>query len=322
MNTPIHRRRLLAGSLAATLLPARFASGAPASPSAVGISAQEQGTDWEAVAQALGKPGQLMEGDVFRVGMPRSDLDVTVRDVALEPAFALGSYAAFKQVGPTAADTMAMGDLVLLDAELNGVMSGLFEAGLSVTGVHNHLNEITPHVMYMHYMGMGEPVALAQGLAQALSASATPLGEVPSGTPAAAATPTTELPTSEIEETLGHAAKVVNGGVVQVSAPRAEPITDGDVELLPTMGVATVLNFQSVGGGQAAVTGDFLLLAAEVNPVAQALRGNGIEVHALHNHHLTEEPRYFYMHFFASGDPPVLAAGLRAALDQTNSKPA
>src|SRR5215207_8580181 len=254
MNTRLHRRGFLLGSVAALAASQFTVQAAPP------VRVQEQNTDWQAVEQALGKTGQLMEGDVFRIGMPRTDLQVTVRDVPIVPAFALGSYAAFKQVGPTASDTMVMGDLVLLDAEVNPVMSGLFAAGLSITGIHNHLNEMAPHVMYMHYMGTGDPVALATGLAQALSASATPLGEAPSGTPRPAATPTTELPTTQIEEALGRTAKIANGGVVQFTVPRAEAITEEDVELLPAQGIATVLNVQPIAGGQAAIAGDFVLM--------------------------------------------------------------
>jgi hypothetical protein len=217
-----------------------------------------------------------MEGDIFRIGMPRTDLHVTVRDVPIVPAFALGSYAAFKQVGPHASDTMVMGDLVLLDAEINPVMSGLFDAGLAITGVHNHLNEITPHLMYMHYMGQGEAIDLAQKLRQALAASATPLGQQGAATPQAAATPTTELPAARLEELLDRKGKVAAGGVVQFSVPRAETIREGDLELVPALGVATVLNFQPISGGGAATTGDFVMVADEVNLVAQALRDNGI----------------------------------------------
>src|SRR5262245_52589724 len=129
--------------------------------------------DWKAVEQALGKSGQLQPGDVFRIGMPRSDLTVTVKGVPVKAGFALGSYAAFKQVGDQA---MVMGDLVLLDQEVPGVMSGLLAGGIEITGVHNHLNEIAPHVMYMHYEGHGEAVQLATALHRALSASGTPFG--------------------------------------------------------------------------------------------------------------------------------------------------
>src|SRR5215211_6855248 len=128
--------------------------------------ADPQAVDWDVVAQALGKPGQLMPGDVYRVGMPRTDLNVTVEGVTVKPGFALGSYAAFKQMGDEA---MVMGDLVLLDEEVPEVMSGLFNGGMQVTAVHNHLNQVSPHVLYMHYAGHGDAVQLATALHQALA---------------------------------------------------------------------------------------------------------------------------------------------------------
>src|SRR5262245_39657617 len=270
--------------------------------------------DWKAVEQALGKPGQIQAGDVFRVGMPRTDLTVTVKGVPVKPGFALGSYAAFRQVGDQA---MVMGDLVLLDQEVPAVMSGLFSGGLDVTAVHNHLNEMSPHVMYMHYEGHGDAVQLAKALRQALSASATPLGG-PAPAPPASAGPT--LDTKQLEQTLGRTGRDIGGGVFQVTVPRAEPITGMGVPLLPAMGVVTVLNFQPTGDGKAAITGDFVLIDKEVNAVARTLRQHGIDVTALHNHGLLDTPRLFYMHFWANDDPVKLAQGLKAALDQTNSR--
>jgi hypothetical protein len=318
VNLSFPRRTLLAGALGGALASPRLGGRAAPQPSKhLSARPSRQDADWQPVAEALGATGQLMDGGVFRIGMPRTDLTVMVRDVTLVPTFALGSYAAFAPMGDQA---MVMGDLVLLDEEVNPVLSGLFQNGLSVTGIHNHLNEMTPHVMYIHYMGMGDPIQLAQGIRRALAASATPLGQASAGTPAAAATPTTDLPIDQIGQTLGREAKIAKGGVVQISVPRAEPITDNGMELLPTTGVTTALNFQPLGDGRAAITGDFVLIAAEVNPVAQALQAAGIEVTALHNHHLGEDPRLFYMHFFATGDPTELAQGLRAAVDKTNSK--
>ena len=270
--------------------------------------------DWKAVEQALGKSGQVQAGDVYRVGMPRTDLAVTVRGVPVKAGFALGSYAAFKQVGDHA---MVMGDLVLLDQEVPAVMSGLFAGGLEVTAVHNHLNDMAPHVMYMHYEGHGDAVQLAKALRQALSASATPLG--PAGAaPAASGGPT--LDTKQIEQALGRSGRDIGGGVFQVTAPRAEAITEMGVPLLPAMGVVTVMNFQPTADGKAAITGDFVLLDKEVNPVARALRQHGIDVTALHNHALQDTPRLFYMHFWGTDDAAKLAQGLKAALDQTNSQ--
>jgi hypothetical protein len=278
-------------------------------PAAVPAAAQP---DWKAVEQALGKSGQLQAGDVFRIGMPRTDLNVTVKGVPVRAGFALGSYAAFKQAGDHA---MVMGDLVLLDAEVPAVMSGLFANGLEVTAVHNHLNEMSPHVMYMHYEGHGEAVQLAKGLRQALSASATPFG---SGSASVAAGPTLDAKT--IEQALGRQGRDVGAGVFQVTVPRSESISAMGEPLLPAMGVATVMNFQPTGDGKAAITGDFVLLDKEVNPVARALRQHGIDVTAIHNHGLADTPRLFYMHFWANDDPAKLARGLKAALDQTNSQ--
>ena len=273
--------------------------------------------DWKAVEQALGKAGQLQPGDVFRVGMPRTDLNVTVKGVPVKAGFALGSYAAFKQVGDHA---MVMGDLVLLDAEVPAVMSGLFANGLDVTAVHNHLNDMSPHVMYMHYEGRGDAVQLAKGLRGALSASATPLASGPAPSAAAPTATAPALDSKQIEQVLGRQGRDVGGGVFQLTAPRAEAITEMGHPLLPAMGVVTVMNFQPTGDGRAAITGDFVLVDREVNSVARALRQNGIEVTAIHNHGLFDTPRLFYMHFWANDDPTKLAQGLKAALDLTNSQ--
>jgi hypothetical protein len=269
--------------------------------------------DWKAVEQALGKSGQLQTGDVFRIGMPRTDLTVTVKGVPVKAPFALGSYAAFKQIGSQA---MVMGDLVLLDQEVPPVMSGLFAGGLEVTAVHNHLNEMSPHVMYMHYEGHGDAVQLAKALRQALSASGTPFGASAPSAPATAP----GLDPKQIEQALGRGGRDIGGGVFQVTVPRAEAITEMGHPLLPAMGVTTVLNFQPTVDGKAAITGDFVLIDKEVNPVAQTLLRNGIDVTAIHNHGLMDMPRLFYMHFWATDDPAKLARGLKAALDQTNSQ--
>ena len=271
--------------------------------------------DWKAVEQALGKPGQLMPGDVFRIAMPRTDLKVKVQGVDVKPGFALGSYAAFKKMG---ADAMVMGDLVLLDEEVQNVMAGLLAKGIAITAIHNHLNEMSPHVMYMHYSGHGDAVQLATALHDALSASATPLGPTAAAPSAAATGPAIDQ--KQVEAALGRTGRV-NNGILQVGVGRAEKITEGGaMELLPAMGVSTALNFQPTGDGKAAITGDFVLIDREVNAVAKALRANGIQVTALHNHGLDDSPRLFYMHFWANDDAVKLARGLKAALDLTNSK--
>jgi len=268
--------------------------------------------DWKAVEQALGQTGQLQLGDVFRIGMPRTDLAVTVRGIPVKAGFALGSYAAFRQAGDRA---MVMGDLALLDQEVPAVMSRLFDGGLEVTAVHNHLNEMSPHVMYVHYEGHGDAIQMARALRQALSASGTPLGGPPTSPAPAGAT----LDTKQIEQALGRQGRDIGGGVFQVTVARAETITAMGQPLLPAMGVVTVMNFQPTADGKAAITGDFVLVDKEVNVVARTLRQHGIDVTAIHNHGLMDSPRPFYMHFWANDDPAKLALGLKAALDQTNS---
>jgi hypothetical protein len=279
-------------------------------------SPRNQEVDWSAVEQALGRSGQMMAGDVFRIGMPRTDLKVTVENVPVQAGFALGSYAAFKQYDDGA---MVMGDLVLLDQEVNGVMSGLFDHGFQVTAVHNHLNNMSPHVLYMHYEGHGDPIDLATGLHEALSASATPLS--PASPPPPAAPPSgPQLDTGMLDDILGYSGRV-NGSIAQYGIARSETIVEMGHELVPAQGVSTAINFQPTGPATAAITGDFVMLENEVNSVASTLRANGIEVTAVHQHHLAEQPRLFYMHFWANGDPSSLAQGLRAALDQTGSVP-
>jgi hypothetical protein len=270
--------------------------------------------DWKAVEQAIGKAGSIMPGGVYRVGLPRTDLTVTVQGIRVEPAFALGSYAAFKAIGDEA---MVMGDLVLRDEEVAPVMTRLLQGGLNVTAVHNHLNEMSPHVMYMHYGGHGDAVRLATAIHEALAASGTPLTTPPPASPAAGGP---SFDPKQIESIMGHPGTLLNPRVFQVGVPRAETITEGGEELPPAMGVGMPFNFQDLGNGQAAITGDFVLIADEVNPVARALRANGIEVTALHNHALGDQPRLFYMHFWAHDDALKLARGLRAGLDLTNSR--
>ena len=272
--------------------------------------------DWKAVERELGKSGQIQPGEVFRIGMPRTDLAVTVRGVPVKAGFALGSYAAFKQFGD---QTMVMGDLVLLDQEVPAVMSGLLSVGLEVTAVHNHLNDMSPHVMYMHYEGHGDAVQMAKALRQALSVSGTPLGGAGAASPVAAGP---GLDTKQIEQVLGRSGREIGGGVFQITVPRAEAITAMGWPLLSAMGVTTVMNFQPTADGKAAITGDFVLVDKEVNPVALTLRQHGIDVTALHNHGLQDTPRLFYMHFWANDDPVKLAQGLKAALELTNSKKA
>lgn len=274
------------------------------------IAQQSAASDWKAVEEAMGRPGQVT-GEVIRFAMPRKDLQVTLDGVAIKPGLALGSWAAFQRSGGTA---MVMGDLVLLEEELSPVMRKLQEAGVSVSAVHNHLVREQPHVVYMHLESQGDAVKMARAIHDAVALTKTP---GPDAAPAAAQDPGVDQ--KQIEAALGRSGKV-NGGILQFSAPRAEAITDHGMAVPPSMGDATAINFQATGGGKAAITGDFVLTGTEVNPVMKALRDNGIEVTAVHSHMLMEEPRLFFMHFWANDDAVKLAKGLRVALDLTNAK--
>jgi hypothetical protein len=265
--------------------------------------------DWSPVAQALGRSGAQLPGGVYRVGLGRSDLKVTLDGVQIKPTLALGSYLAFQKTGSMG---MVMGDLVLLHEEVNPVMKKLVEGGIEITALHNHLLRSSPATMYMHFLGRGDPVELAAVLRTALAASKTPMAAAPAGSP-----PPLDLDTAAIDRTLG-AKGSVNGGVYGFNLPRAEPIMEDGMTIPVGMGSGIVINFQPTGGGKAAITGDFVLIAREVNPVLKALREGGIEVTALHSHMLDEQPRLFFMHFWANDDAGKLAATLKAALSKVN----
>src|SRR5829696_6905941 len=282
-----------------------------ASGAAAPTPAQSPKQDWTPVDRAIGRAGSMQPGDVQKYSFPRTDLRVSAAGVAVKPALALGSWVAFKAIGSGAGRTMAMGDLVLLESEVAPVMSKLQSLGIEQTALHNHLQHETPAVMYLHVQAQGDPVKIAEAVRAALALTRTPGG--PQAATAAGAG--FELDTARLASGLGHAGKVT-GGVYQVSVPRAEPVRMAGMEIPPSMGLATALNFQPTDRGKAAITGDFVLTADEVNPVIKALQANGIEVTALHNHMLADEPRLFFMHFWANDDVGKLAKGLRAALDQ------
>jgi hypothetical protein len=275
-------------------------------------SASAAEIDWSKLDHALGKKGSDQPGGVHKYGLPRSDLKVTVDGVAIKPALALGSWLAFQ---PTADGAMFMGDLVLTDTEISPVMQRLIEGGVEITAVHNHLLRTSVPVFYMHVGGHGDPVKLAETLHAGLALSKTPFGQAsPSQTPAPV-----ELDTAAIEKTLGYKG-TANGGVYQFSIPRAEAVSEGGMAVPASMGTATALNFQPTGGGKAAITGDFVLLGSEVNPILKTLRQHGIEVTALHSHMIDDAPHLFFMHFWANADAQRLAQGLRAAVDLANLK--
>jgi hypothetical protein len=227
-------------------------------------------SDWKQVEDAMGHPGQAQPGDVIRFGMPRKDLHVVLNGVEVKAGLALGSWAAFKRHG---SESMVMGDLVLTEDEVEPVMMKLQEGGIQESALHNHLLGESPHVMYMHIASHGNPVETAKAIREALALTKTP---APDASPAAQTPTELGFDQKQVEQIIGHAGKV-NGGILQIGVPRAETITDSGIAVPPSMGVATALNFQPTGSGKAAITGDFVLLGAEVNPVSRLCGKTGLQ---------------------------------------------
>ncbi len=281
--------------------------------SALAQQAQPKPTpqEWKAVEGAMNRSGEVQADGALKFSMPRKDLKVTAAGTAVQAGFALGSWAAFDKPG---SQSMLMGDLVLTEDEVGPVMQKLLAGGVQVTALHNHLLHETPRVMYMHIGGMGDAVKLAQTVSAAVALTKTP--------PAGGAAPAEEklgIDQAQIEQALGQKGKV-KGGILQFSVPRASKPTMHGAAIPNSMGVVQAINFQPTSGGKAAITGDFVLVAAEVNPVMRALRDHGIQVTALHSHMLEEQPRLFFMHFWGNDDAAKLAAGLRTALDKIDLK--
>jgi hypothetical protein len=260
-----------------------------------------------ALNNVFGKKGTVT-GNVYKISFPRSDLKVKVGDFAVAPGLALGTWVGIINTGGHA---MMMGDLVLLDAEVPKVINRLMEENLEVTAIHNHLINETPAIKYVHYHGEGNATELAQKIKAVLQVTAMPL------TASSTQTQTQTPDWNKVTAILGTGKQ--NGMLLSYTFPRDEKTMESGMEMPPSMGMATSINFQ-MNGNNAAITGDFVLLADEVNPVVRALTENGITPTAIHSHMLHDQPRLFMMHFWAIDNPGKLARGLKAALDKTNSK--
>lgn len=276
-------------------------------------AAEGQGGGWDRVDKVFGQVGKDLPGDVHRYGWPRSDLHVTVGGVTVEPGLALGAWAGFKRTG-TGDEAVTMGDLVLLEPEVEPVLGELEAGGFDILAIHNHLIGETPRVVYVHFHGRGDPATLAKTLKAALAKTKTP----PPGKVPAKPTAAQEETFQKLQEALGHKG-TMSGTVLQVGVPRAEPIQDGGMEVPPSMSMNNPMNFQTVGA-RVATTGDFVLIADEVNPVLRELHAHGIQVTALHSHMLRETPRLFFLHFWGVGTPEKIGGGLKAALSKVATK--
>ena len=277
-----------------------------------------QQNDWSSVEKIFGKKGTVQD-NVFKIGYPRSDLKIKIGDFAVAPGFALGSWIGFINTSKRMnmqdheADmsnkAMMMGDLVLLDTEVPGVLKKLVEVNLKITAIHNHLINESPNVKYVHFSGSGDRVKLAEAIKSVLAVTGTPL--TPPQPPAQ-----TNIDWSKVEAILGTTGKH-NGILLQYSFARKEKLKESGMVMPPYIGMATAINFQKEGD-KAAITGDFVLLADEINPAIKILIDNGITPTALHNHMIHDEPRLFMMHFWAIDDPEKLAKALQQVLTTTN----
>ena len=265
--------------------------------------------DWKKVDAALGKTAAV-SGEVHRYGLPRSDLHVALDGVAIKPALALGGWVAF---APVHGEAMVMGDLVLLETEITPVMTKLLDGGLDITAIHNHILRASPATFYMHVGGHGDPEKMAAVIRSALSASKTPF-DPPSTT--AGPAPAVDLDTAKLDQIMG-VKGTASGGVYQFGVPRRDPSTENGMQVNTPLGGANAINFQPTGNGKAAITGDFLVTGNEVNPLIRALRAGDIEVTAIHSHMLDEQPRMFFIHFWANDDAQKLARNVRMALETT-----
>jgi hypothetical protein len=276
------------------------------------LSAQQN--NWTEIERVFGRKGSAKD-DVFKITFPRYDIKLKIGDFMVEPEIAMTSWIGFIKPGKDAMgmdrNTMVMGDIVVLDQETGPVMAKFVALGLNVTAVHNHLVGEFPAIKYVHFSGMGDAVKLAESLKSILEVTSTPLNAPP-------IQDIKDKPDwSRVMAIIGNSGHQ-NGKFLQYGFPRKDKLTDNGIDLSPYAGMSTGINFQ-MDGNRAGVTGDFVLLADEVNPVVKALTENGITVTAIHNHMLYDNPRLFMLHFWGVNDPEKLAKGLKAALDKTNS---
>lgn len=268
------------------------------------------------VDEIFGLTGKSLPSDVQKYSWPRSDLKVTLDGVSIQTGLAFGSWGAFHKADTTG-QTMVMGDLVLLPSEVGSVVDQLQAGGIDILAIHNHLTGEIPEVVYLHYEGHGAPEDLAKALKAALEKTKTPI-QTPAAKPAAELTPVEAKSFDAIQTILGQKGNMV-GTVLQIGVPRKDKIEDGGMEIPPSMGMSNSMNFQ-LAGDRIAATGDFVLVADEVNPVIKELQSHGIRVTALHTHMLHDSPHLFFMHFWALDSPEKVAEGLKAALSKVSTK--
>jgi hypothetical protein len=267
-----------------------------------------------AIETAIGAKGIELPDGVFMISLPRDDITVRVGNVTLSPAMALDSWVAFANMGHGA---MMMGDLVLTADEMWPVQDHLQRDGINISAIHNTLIGELPQVYDLHISSDGDPVRIAGAVRAAIASARVPYNESAIYGGSSASLPYS-LDVGGIDRIIGTSG-MPEDGVLLYRVPRAENVTENGVAIPASFDVASVLKFQPLPDNRAALVGEFVLTGPEVNPVISALNDNGILVTATHTHMLSEEPRLFYLHIWATGDQTQLARGLRVALDRTNS---
>jgi len=295
---------------------------AGATVGAAAVSAQDMPADYAAVLKDLGKTGDFRDG-VLKVNLPRTDLKVTINQRPAPTPFGFGGWVALTK-GDHEMDVL-MGDLVLLENEVNPVMSAILQNGLDVTALHNHFFWEQPHIFYMHVHGTGTAADLTKRIKpavdiidQAVKAAAPPAAAAPA---APAAAPAAALDTAALAKIIGQQGEQ-NGPVYKITIGRSDiDLREHGAKINARMGLNTWAAFAG-SDADAMVAGDVAMLEGEVTPVLKALRAGGLNVVAIHHHMTDARPVVIFLHYYGTGPAPQLAKGVRAAIDLLGKAPA
>lgn len=277
-------------------------------------TAQEMPPAYKDVLTTLGRQGDFKD-NVLKINIPRSDLQVTVANVATPTPFGFGGWIAMTK--GTGGKEVMMGDLVLTQEQVNPVLSALLDNGLEVTALHNHFFWEEPRLFFMHVRGSGSAADLAREVKPALDLVMKAPGPTPAAAPAAQ--PPAGLDTAKLATIAGHDGEQ-NGAVYKITVGRSDlKVLDMGAAVNSRMGLNTWAAF--VGTNEnAAIAGDVAMLANEVQPVLRALRKNGLDVVSIHQHMLGSQPAIYFLHYWGTGAADTLAAGFRSALDQLGER--
>jgi hypothetical protein len=283
---------------------------------AVPAAAQEMPTDYKGVLETLGRQGDFKDG-VLKVNVPRSDIKIAVAGVATPTPFGFGGWVAFTHAGDAGQMDVVMGDLVLTEDEVSPVMSALLDNGFEVTALHNHFFWESPRMFYMHVHAHGKAADLATKLKPALALIGRSATSAPSGGSATAIDG--KLDTAALVKAVGHPGEQ-NGAVYKITIGRPDlNVREMGAAINARMGLNTWAAFYG-SDADAVVAGDVAMLEPEVQPVLKALRSNGLDVVAIHHHMIGSDPVIIFLHYWGRGAAAKLAAGVKAAIDQTGPR--